>query len=109
MSSPPNDQQPATNNQRLTFYLRKDDVLSRTVAGATLLVPVHGCTQSVFTLNDTGRRLWELIETPRSEDSLAGALVGQYHIPPEAARQDVKKFLSDMLRLNLVIEQAEES
>lgn len=91
------------------LYLRKEDILSRAVAGATLLIPVHGCTQSLYTLNDTGRRLWELIETPQSEDDLVEALVELYPISTETARQDVKKFLNDMLRLNLVIEQAEKS
>jgi len=86
-------------------YLRKEDVVARSVAGANLLVPVHGCTRSVYTLNAAGCRLWDLIALPRTEDELAGDLVEAYHIPREAARHDVRGFLDDMVRMNLAVEQ----
>jgi hypothetical protein len=85
-------------------YLRKEDVVARSVAGAHLLVPVHGCTRSVYTLNAAGCRLWELIALPRTADELAGALVEEYRIPREAARDDVRTFLADMVRMGLAVE-----
>jgi hypothetical protein len=85
-------------------YLRKEDVLMRTVAGANLLVPVHECTRSVYTLNDAGCLLWDLIELPHTEDELATALVEQYRIPRETARHDVRVFLDDMVRMGLAQE-----
>ncbi len=86
----------------MSKYARKEDVLTRIVAGAALLVPVHGCTRSVYTLNDTGRRLWDCIATPQSEADLAAMLVEHYRIPIEAARNDVGSFLDDMVRLSLI-------
>ena len=86
-------------------YRRKEDVVARSVAGANLLVPVHGCTRSVYTLNGTGCRLWDLIALPRTEDELAGALVEQYRIPGEIALHDVRAFLDDMLRMGLAEEE----
>jgi hypothetical protein len=85
-------------------YRRKEDVVARSVAGANLLVPVHGCTRSVYTLNGAGYRLWDLIASPRTEDELAGALVEQYCIPLETARHDVRAFLDDMVRMGLAEE-----
>jgi len=89
-------------------YCRKEDVVARSVAGANLLVPVHGCTRSVYTLNDAGRRLWDLIGLPHTEDELAEALAEQYHIPHETARNDVKAFLGDMVRMGLANEDSAE-
>ena len=86
-------------------YCRMPDVVARSVAGANLLVPVHGCTRSVYTLNAAGCRLWELIDLPRTEDELAGALVEQYRITRETARPDVRAFLNDMVRMSLAEEQ----
>lgn len=86
-------------------YVCKQDVVARFVAGAHLLVPVHECTRSIYTLNDTGCRLWELIEQPRTEDELAEALAEQYAIPRETALQDVRIFLDDMVKMGLVDEQ----
>ena len=89
-------------------YRRKPDVVARSVAGENLLVPVHGCTRSVYTLNAAGRRLWDLIALPRTEDELAGNLVERYRISREAARHDVRAFLADMVRMGLAEEQERE-
>jgi hypothetical protein len=86
-------------------YLRMKNVVARSVAGAHLLVPVHACTRSVYTLNATGCRLWDLIALPRTEDELAGVLAGEYRIPRETARHDVQVFLNEMVRMNLAVEQ----
>lgn len=87
-------------------YCRKPDVVLRAVAGENLLIPVHGCTDSVYTLNTTAGGLWGLIERPRTADELAVALCERYHIPPATAEADVRSFLNDMLRMDLVDELA---
>jgi hypothetical protein len=86
-------------------YCRQEDVVVRSVAGAHLLVPIHTCTHSVYTLNGTGRQLWELIETPRTEEELSNSLIADYQISQEMARHDVNLFLTDMVKMGLVIEQ----
>ncbi|MFO7535677.1 MAG: PqqD family protein [Kiritimatiellia bacterium] len=86
-------------------YQQKKDVVARSVAGANLLVPVHGCTRSVYTLNETGCQLWELIATPKTEKELCDALVEEYDVPHETARHDVRAFLDDMVRMSLAEEQ----
>lgn len=83
-------------------YIRKEEVVARSVAGENLLIPVHGCTRSVYTLNGTGCRLWELIGSPSTEDELAGILAGQYQIQRETAQRDVRAFLDDMVQMGLV-------
>ncbi len=85
-------------------YLRNKDIVFRTVAGENLLVPVNECTKKVFTLNKVGVLVWDLIETPRTANELADALVEQYSIAHETALQDMQVYLSDMVRLKLVIE-----
>lgn len=87
-------------------YCRKQDVVLRSVAGENLLIPVHACTNSVYTLNNTGVCLWQLIEAPRTEDDLAAALVERYRISAATARTDVQGFLDDMARMGLVDAQA---
>ena len=86
-------------------FTQKSEVVARQVAGANLLVPVHGCTKSVYTLNEAGARLWECVAKPRTESELEEHLVEQYNITHETARRDVEGFLADMVRLNLVIKQ----
>lgn len=83
-------------------YQRKPDVVARCVAGENLLIPVHGCTRSVYTLNPTGCRLWDLLEQAQSTEDLANALVAHYRISREAAQQDVLAFLDDLTRMGLI-------
>ena len=83
-------------------YCRQKDVVARRVAGENVLIPVHGCTRTVYTLNPTACRLWDLLEAPRSAAELADALVQRYGLPPEAAAVDVRAFLDDLARMNLV-------
>jgi hypothetical protein len=84
-------------------YQRKADVVARSVAGENILIPVHGCTTSVYTLNVAGCRLWDLLEQARTEEELADALAGKYRLAPEDARRDVAVFLGDLLRMGLVL------
>ena len=83
-------------------YCRRKDVVARTVAGENLLVPVQGGSEKVFTLNQVGSWLWDCIETPRTAEDLAEALVEHYRIAREVADADVRIFLDDMVRLGLV-------
>ena len=86
-------------------YLRKRDVVARSVAGENLLVPIHGCTRNVYTLNSTGCCLWDLLAAVRTEDELAATLSERYRRPTEEVVADVRSFLADMTRMELVTEQ----
>jgi hypothetical protein len=85
-------------------YQRKQDVVARTVAGEHILIPVQGCTRSVYTLNPTGCHLWDLLGEEKSADDLADALVGRHAIPRETACHDVAAFLQELSRMGLIIQ-----
>ena len=69
-----------------------------------MLIPLGGAARSVYTLNATGCRLWELLAQPRTEASLAAALLESYELSAETAQHDVRVFLDDLVRLNLAEE-----
>lgn len=85
------------------LYQRKTDVVARSVAGESLLIPVQGCTTSVYTLNPSACMLWDLLEQPGSEVLLVEALTARYKIAREVAQKDVSVFLADMLSMGLVV------
>ena len=86
-------------------YQRKKDVVARSVAGENLLIPVQGCTSSVYTPNPTGCRLWDLLEEARTEEELTAALAAHYRIAREEAGRDVRAFLADLARMGLITAQ----
>lgn len=55
-----------------------------------------------FGLDSVGHRIWELIETPKSVESLCGALQAEFDVSHETCRADVVAFLDQMQKAELV-------
>jgi PqqD family protein of HPr-rel-A system len=54
-------------------------------------------TREVHLFNETGARIWELLETASSVDKLCAALAEEYEgAPPEALRGEVESFVSEL-------------
>jgi hypothetical protein len=54
-------------------------------------------TREVHLLNETGARIWELLETASSVDELCAALADEYEgVPAETLRHEVETFVTDL-------------
>jgi Coenzyme PQQ synthesis protein D (PqqD) len=87
------------------FLTRSRSVVSRVVAGETLIVPVRGKVgdlASIYSFNGTGSLIWRLLEAPRELTELIGAVEREYEVGQEQAQKDVTKFVDDMLSVGLV-------
>ena len=84
-------------------YQQKNGIVARSVAGEHVLIPVQGCTRSVYTLNATGCVLWDLLEQAQTDEYLVEALGERYAIAREVAQLDVTAFLDDLTRMGLVV------
>jgi len=54
-------------------FVRSENVVSRVIAGETLIVPVRrgvADLASLFSFNQVGSTIWEAIEQPRTVDEL---------------------------------------
>lgn len=47
-------------------------------------------------LTETGARIWDMLEAPRTADYLCGELSREYEISPELCRTQIDAFLLDM-------------
>lgn len=86
-------------------FTRSRTVVSRVVAGETLIVPVRGKVgdlASIYSFNGTGSLVWQLLEGSRTLAELASAVEGEYEVGHEQAQKDVTQFLDDMLSVGLV-------
>jgi hypothetical protein len=87
------------------LFTRSRSVVSRVVAGETLIVPVRGKVgdlASIYSFNGTGSLIWQLLDTPRDLTELIEAVEREYEVEPEQAQKDVRQFLNDMLSVGLV-------
>ena len=55
-----------------------------------------------FGLDGVGRRVWELLEQPRSVSDLCTALTGEFDVDRDKCQQDVLPFLDKLLDAKLL-------
>jgi Coenzyme PQQ synthesis protein D (PqqD) len=87
------------------IFIRSKSVVSRVVAGETLIVPVRGKVgdlASIYSFNGTGSLIWKLLETPRSMHELITAVAQEFDVDHERAALDVKNFVDEMVAASLV-------
>jgi len=87
------------------LFIRSRSVVSRVVAGETLIVPVRGKVgdlASIYSFNGTGSLIWRLLDVPTALTSLIDAVERAYDVAQESARNDVTKFLDEMISVGLV-------
>jgi hypothetical protein len=86
-------------------FVRSRSVVSRVVAGETLIVPVRGKVgdlASIYSFNETGSLIWKLLDTPRTVGEVVGGVADEYQIDTEQVRQDVLRFLGEMRGVGLI-------
>jgi len=87
------------------IFVRSRAVVSRVVAGETLIVPVRGKVgdlASIYSFNETGSLIWKLLDSPRAVGELVSGVAEEYLVDTEQVRQDVVRFLSEMRGVGLV-------
>src|SRR5271156_4817909 len=85
-------------------FVRSQSVVSRRVAGETLIVPVRGKVgdlASIYSFNETGSLIWQTLESPKPLADLIDAIQQEYAVSHEQAERDVKQFLNHPLSAGL--------
>ncbi len=86
---------------------RNPGFLIRQVAGRYVLAPVGETVKTfsgMITMNATGKFLWDLLEQDQTVDSLAQALVNEYEVEFEKAKEDVIKYIEPLLPVKAILE-----
>ena len=86
--------------------VRSASIVTRKTGNEYILVPVTNNIAdmtSVYTLNETGAFIWELIDGKKTFKELIDAVIDKYDIDRETATKDVFAF-NDNMRNYLVIE-----
>jgi hypothetical protein len=105
LQNPNNNLDRRSDTEDARIFVRSQSVVSRRVSGETLIVPVRGKVgdlASIYSFNEVGSLIWQLLEIPRNVSELVSAVEREYDVDPEQAQQDVSKFLNDMLSVGLV-------
>jgi hypothetical protein len=89
----------------MQLYFRSDAVVSRLIAGETLIVPVRkgvGDLASIYSLNEVGSSIWQSIAKPRSKDEIVQIIQQDFEGERQQVEHDVEVFLAEMSTAGLI-------
>lgn len=80
-------------------YTKETNLVTRDIAGETIVVPVRnnvGDLDSIYTLNELGTLVWQLIDGKNNVTQIVDAICSAYDVTPEEAETDVLEFLKSL-------------
>ena len=84
---------------------RSPSIVTRKTGNEYVLVPVTNNIadmNSVYTLNETGAFIWELIDGKKNVGDLIDALITEYNIERETATSDAFSFIDNMSKYLII-------
>jgi len=100
-----------TKADRNRTYVPSDDVVVREIEGELVIVPlvsgIGNVEDELFTLNETGRVIWERLDGIKSLKDLARELASEYEAPEGEIERDVIGLVQELLRRRMLVEVSE--
>ena len=87
--------------------IEKEFIL-REIAGDYVIVTTGKTAlefNGLITVNELGAFIWKKMQQDISEDNLVSAILDEYEVQEETARNDVKEFLGKLEEYNILKEQ----
>jgi len=86
-------------------YERDSNVVAREIAGERILVPIR--TQAadmtaIYVLNETGARIWDLIDGEHSVSEIEEIIVDEYDVSRETAGADIAQIVGQLEGLGML-------
>jgi hypothetical protein len=86
-------------------YEKDPDMVFRDIEGEMILVPIRRRTadlESIYTLNETGSRIWELIDGQHTLREVRDVIVQEYDVTPEEAEADLVELMAYLEEIEAV-------
>lgn len=79
---------------------RKDEIISGDVDGETVMMSIE--SGQYHSLNLTGNRIWELLESPCTVGKIIETLKDEFDAKPEVITEEVCRFLGQLLERDVI-------
>lgn len=97
-----------STNRLEAVYAPSEDVVAREIAGELVIVPlaagIGDMEDEIYTLNETGRAIWEQLNQRKSLRDIAAALVEDFEAPPGEIEGDVVGLVQELVRRKMLVE-----
>lgn len=88
-------------------YRPSENIVARKIDGEILIVPlscgVGKADDDLYTLNDTGRDVWELLDGTLTLTEIVCRLTDLYEAPREEIERDVNELVGDLLHRGILV------
>jgi len=80
-------------------YFKSDSIVFRKIGDEFILVPIRhnvGDLDSIYTLNETAARIWELIDGKRNLHEIKNMMIEEFDVTPVEAEKDLIDHLQQL-------------
>lgn len=92
-----------------SVFSPSEDVVSRMIEGELILVPIAAgvgdIEDALFTLNETGRVIWQRLNGMRTLREIAVELAAEYDSAPGTIEDDILGLVSELLSRRMLVSQ----
>ena len=94
------------HEQLNTIYKHDPNIVSRTIAGEVILVPIRSNVaemNSVFTLNETAARFWELTDGTRSLTQVHQLILAEFDVEAAQLEADLLELVEVLTEVKALV------
>lgn len=88
-------------------YKKSDSIVFRKIGDECILVPIRqgaGDLESIYTLNGTAARIWELLDGRTNVLEIRDKLTEKFDVTPQEAEEDLLRHLKDLASIKAIVE-----
>jgi hypothetical protein len=93
--------------QPSTIYRHAPNLVARRVADEVLVIPICASgaeVRSIYSLDEVGGRIWELMDGQRSLAEVEATLVAEFETDAETAARDLRDFVAQLTAIGAIEE-----
>ena len=91
-----------------SIYAPSEDVVAREIEGELIIVPlvagIGDMEDELFTLNETGRAIWDRLDGQKSLKDVVEELYAEFEAPAGEIERDVMGFVEELLKRRMLVE-----
>lgn len=82
-------------------YRAIPEALVATLSDGAVLLNLQ--TKRYFSLNETGTRIWELVQQAADEEAIVATMIREYEVNEATARAEVRRILDELIEAQLIV------
>ena len=82
-------------------YKSIPEALVATLSDGAVLLNLQ--TKRYYSLNETGTRIWEMVQQTADEESIVATLLREYEVEEQMARAEIRRILDELIEAQLIV------